>query len=96
MFDALSGVERQNAFAAALSFEDPASADRLATALRSQALPAPMRAAIEELVVTDRNVRIRFRPVAEVELTTRGSDHVAACVLGREWPAGAALMPSPP
>jgi oligopeptide/dipeptide ABC transporter ATP-binding protein len=83
MFDSLSGVSRESPFAAALAFEDPASAERLEAALRSEAVPAPMRAAMEAVSVDGREVRIRFHPVDEVALTQRGPDHVAACVLER-------------
>ena len=81
MFDALSGVERTSAFAADLVFGDTGSAERLAASLRSDAVPAPMRAALRDLVLEDRTVRIRFQEVDEVELTQRGPEHVAACVL---------------
>jgi len=81
VFDALSGVSRDSPFAAALSFADAGSAEQLASALRSEAVPAAMRLALEELSVREREVRIRFRPVEEVALTKRGPDHVAACVL---------------
>ena len=83
MFDTLAGVARESPFAATLTFEDRASAERLAAALRSDAVPAPMRAALDELAVQERTVRIRFHPVEEVQLTRRGPDHVAACVLDR-------------
>lgn len=81
MFDALSGVSRSSPFDAELNFADPASAERLAATLRSDAVPAPMRAALEDLLVRERNVRIRFQPVEEVALTSRGPGHDAACVL---------------
>ena len=83
LFDALSGVTRASPFEAGLAFDDAASAERLAAALRSDAVPPPMRAALEELSVHEREVRLRFREVAEVELTGRGPGHVAACVLER-------------
>jgi oligopeptide/dipeptide ABC transporter ATP-binding protein len=83
MFDALTGVERRSPFAADLAFDDSASAERLAAALRSDAVPPPMQAALEELAVHDRTVHVRFREVGEVVLTRRGPDHVAACVLDR-------------
>ena len=51
-------------------------------ACKSDAVPAAMRAAMPELAVRDRTVRIRFHQVGEVELTRRGPDHVAACVHG--------------
>jgi peptide/nickel transport system ATP-binding protein len=83
IFDALSGVSRDSAFSAVLTFEDQASAERLATALRSDAVPASMRGALEHLAVRDRRVEIRFQPVDEVSLTRQGADHEAACVLAR-------------
>ncbi|HEX2255968.1 MAG TPA: hypothetical protein VHG92_04550, partial [Afifellaceae bacterium] len=83
MFDALSGVARSSPFAADLAFADQASAERLAAALRSDAVPAAMRAAMEELTVRGGTVTVRFREVDEVELTERGPGHVAACVLDR-------------
>jgi oligopeptide/dipeptide ABC transporter ATP-binding protein len=86
MFDALAGVARESPFAATLTFEDQASADRLAAALRSDAIPAPMGAALDESAASGREVSIRFRPVEEVRLTRRGPDHVAACVLGHTSP----------
>ena len=96
MFDALSGVERESPFAAALAFEDEASAARLAAALRSEAVPAPMRAAMENVEVNGREARVRFRPVEEVALTERGPDHVAACVLERSSFSPARPIPSSP
>ncbi len=81
MFDALSGVTRTSPFEAELAFEDAESAARLAAALRSDAVPVSMRAAMEELAIHERAVRIRFAEVPEVALTTRGPDHLAACVL---------------
>jgi oligopeptide/dipeptide ABC transporter ATP-binding protein len=86
MFDALAGVARDSPFAATLTFENQASAERLAQALHSDAVPAPMRAALEEVAASGGDVRIRFRAVEEVQLTRRGPDHVAACVLGQVLP----------
>jgi oligopeptide/dipeptide ABC transporter ATP-binding protein len=83
MFDSLSGVSRESPFAATLTFEDHGAVQRLADALRSEAVPAPMRTALETLDADGRAVRIAFRPVEEVMLTRRGPDHVAACVLKR-------------
>jgi hypothetical protein len=40
-----------------------------------------MKSAIEQVTVNDRTVSIRFREVDEVQLTERGSDRQAACVL---------------
>lgn len=81
MFDRLTGIERQDAFTAALAFADDASAAHLAGTLRTEAVPAAMRQAMTELVHDGASVRIRFEPVPEVVLTPRGPDHVAACVL---------------
>ncbi len=92
MFDALSAVERESPFAARLAFSDDTSAERLAAALRSEAVPAPMRAATEELVVNGRTLQIRFQPVEEVLLRPRGPNHAAACVLERP----VARIPTPP
>ncbi len=83
MFDTLTGVERRSAFAADLVFGDAESAGRLAASRRSDAVPAPMQAALRELAVEGNAVRIGFREVEEVELTQRGPEHVAACVLAR-------------
>ncbi len=83
MFDALAGVSRENAFDAWLEFGDEASAQRLVAALRSDAVPAAMRTALEHLEVDHKRVRVQFTPVDEVLLTNRGPDHVAACVLDR-------------
>jgi hypothetical protein len=44
-------------------------------------VPASMRAALEDVTVSDQTVRVRFREVDPVELTPRGSDREAACVL---------------
>jgi peptide/nickel transport system ATP-binding protein len=81
MFDNLSSVARSSPFAADLVFSDEASAQRLAAALRSDAVPAAMQAAMEELTVDRGTVRVRFGEVDEVRLTARGPDHVAACIL---------------
>ncbi len=91
MFDRLSGVARSGPFAAELTFEDEASAARLAAALRSDAVPAAMRVALKELAPRGATVRLRFREVPEVRLTRRGPGHEAACVLDpRSLSAGAA------
>jgi hypothetical protein len=81
MFDALDGVERSSAFDASLRFSGEAAARNLADTLRSDAIPAAMQAALEEVSVRDTSVRVRFREVPEVQLTSRGPDHRAACVL---------------
>ena len=81
LFDALSAVRRASPFQADLTFDDEASARALADALRSDAVPAPMRAAMDEPALRGREVHIRFHEVGEVELTERGPGHVAACIL---------------
>ncbi len=81
VFDDLRGVTRANPFDAWLEFADESSAQSLATALRGESIPASMRAALEEMVVDDSRVRVRFAEVDEVPLTVRGTNHVAACVL---------------
>ena len=59
-------------FAATLAVRRQASAERLAAALRSDAVPAPMRAAMEDWRWRAATVRIRFREVDEVDLTRAG------------------------
>ncbi len=81
MFERLEGVERRSPFDADLRFDDAEAAGSLRDALSGPDVPASMRDAMEELTVTDRAVRIRFREVDEVELTDRGPGHEAACVL---------------
>ena len=81
MFDELAEVERGSAFDAALTFGSDDAARRLAAALRSDAVPQAMRDALERADVTGARVDVAFRPVDEVELTRRGPDHHAACVL---------------
>lgn len=82
-FDTLDGVTRESPFDAWLSFKDEAAAANLAEALRSDAIPASMQSAVEELTVDGARVRVRFAEVAEVPLTVRGADHAAACLLDR-------------
>ena len=86
VFDALSGVTRNDDFDAWLTFEEAAAADRLAATLDGDGIPASMRAALADLTVDGTQVRLRFTPADEVPLTVRGADHVAACVL--EGPRG--------
>jgi len=81
MFDKLSGVERKSAFDATLTFEDETSAQRLADGLQSDLVPAPMREATEALEVSGKSVRVRFREVAEINLTDRDNGRAAACIL---------------
>ncbi|MFT7148056.1 MAG: oligopeptide/dipeptide ABC transporter ATP-binding protein [Yoonia sp.] len=81
IFDKLAGVARNSAFDATLTFEDAVSAQRLGDALRSDLVPASMRAATEALEVTGKSARIRFREVPEIDLTDRGDGRAAACIL---------------
>ena len=81
VFDNLSGVSRSSAFSAVLTFSDAQSAEALVAALRSDAVPGPMRAALEGLSAKGSSVQLRFREVAPVMLTDRGTGHVAACLL---------------
>lgn len=81
LFEALSDVSRHSDFAGELAFEDEGSAQRLAQALRSDATPASMRSAMESLTVDGRMLKVRFKEVGEVQLSDRGPDHIAACVL---------------
>jgi oligopeptide/dipeptide ABC transporter ATP-binding protein len=81
LFDKLEGVERRSPFDADLRFDDGASSAGLATALKGDHVPESMKSAIEQVTVNERTVSIRFREVDEVQLTERGSDRQAACVL---------------
>lgn len=81
LFETLSDVSRHSDFAGELAFEDEDSAQRLAQALRSDATPASMRGAMESLTVDGRTLKVRFQEVGEVQLSDRGPDHIAACVL---------------
>ncbi|MDG1119128.1 MAG: ABC transporter ATP-binding protein [Flavimaricola sp.] len=81
LFESLSDVSRHSDFAGELAFEDEGSAERLAQALRSDATPASMRSAMESLTVDGRTLRVRFQEVGEVQLSDRGPDHIAACVI---------------
>ena len=81
MFDELAGVERRSTFDAALRFGSDEAARRLTAALRSDAVPQAMRDALERTDATGTRVDVAFRPVGDVELTPRGTDHHAACVL---------------
>lgn len=80
LFDRLEDVERRDAFEADLRFETEEAARTLASTFTTEA-PNPMRSALEKLEVDDRTVSIRFNTVPEVELTPRGPEHEAACVL---------------
>ena len=83
MFDALTGVTRDSDFDAWFMFDDAQDAGRLGEAVQSDAVPASMRTALQEVTVDGNRIRVQFTPVDPVELTERGPDHVAACVLER-------------
>ncbi len=80
LFDRLEDVERRSPFDAELRFESEQAARTLVSTFQNEA-PEPMRDALEDMTVEGRTVAIRFNPVPEVELTSRGTDHEAACVL---------------
>ena len=88
LFDSIEDVERADEFTGTLGFSDEGSAMALAQAIRTGPVPDAMRQALQELEVRDSKVHIRFQPVDEVQLTSRGPGHVAACVLDE--------LPSPP
>jgi len=81
LFDRLADVERRSAFDADLRFDDESSAAGLASALQADDVPGPMKAALDQVSVHGQTVSIRFREVPEVQLTQRGPDRQAACVL---------------
>lgn len=81
LFDQLAGVERRTAFDADLSFDTPAGAAALAAALKADSVPRAMQDAMEAVSVQEQTVSIRFREIDEVQLTERGSNRQAACVL---------------
>jgi oligopeptide/dipeptide ABC transporter ATP-binding protein len=83
MFNSLTDVIRQDEFTAQLVFSDESSAVALATALRSEKMPAAAREALLDVSTETTTVHVAFQPVPEVELTVRGPGHVAACVLDR-------------
>ena len=83
IFDALSDVTRESAFDAWFAFDAEADAARLGEAVVSDAVPASMQAALEEITVDGERIRLRFTPADPIELTDRGLGHVAACVLDR-------------
>lgn len=80
LFESLSDVARDDDFSGELVFDDDASALRLTQTLQSDTVPASMRDAMKLLKVEGRKVSVRFHPVDEVQLTKRGTDHIAACV----------------
>ncbi|MDH3301671.1 MAG: ATP-binding cassette domain-containing protein [Acidimicrobiia bacterium] len=84
MFDQLSGVTRRSAFDADLTFDDAASAERLAEALTdpgAATVPGAMIEAVESLSTRETTVSIRFREVPEVVLEDRGERRQVACLL---------------
>ncbi len=81
--NSLTGVTRESEFDAWFDFEKAEQAEALAAAIESDATPAAMRSALDGLTVDGARVRVRFEPVDEVQLTRRGLDHQAACVLDR-------------
>jgi oligopeptide/dipeptide ABC transporter ATP-binding protein len=81
LFDTLSAVTRSGPFAAELGFADPQSAHDLVAALHSDAVPAPLRAALQEVTAKGTSVYLRFHEVDPVVLSQRGPGHVAACIL---------------
>ena len=83
MFDALTGVTRDSEFDAWFTFDDTEDPGRLGQALQTDAVPTSMRTALEEATIDGNRIRLQFTPVDPVELTERGPDHVAACVLER-------------
>ena len=83
VFDSLSAVTRESPFDATLVFEEAEAAEALAAEIRGAAIPASMQAALRDLDVDGDRVRVRFEDVQPVQLTVRGAEHVAACVLER-------------
>jgi len=83
MFDALTGVTRDSEFDAWFTFDDTEDPGRLGQALQTDAVPTSMRTALEEATIDGNRIRLKFTPVDPVELTERGPDHLAACVLER-------------
>jgi oligopeptide/dipeptide ABC transporter ATP-binding protein len=83
LFNSLTDVTRKDEFTAQLVFSDESSAVALATALRSEKMPAAAREALLDVSTETTTVHVAFQPVPEVELTVRGPGHVAACVLDR-------------
>jgi oligopeptide/dipeptide ABC transporter ATP-binding protein len=77
----LTDVERQSNFDATLIFGDASAAEAVGDALRNGGVPAPMKAALEDISTDDTKVHIRFSTVEPVELEDIGSGHLTACVL---------------
>ena len=77
----LTDVERRSNFDATLVFADPAGADAVARAIGEGEMPAPMKAALDDISTDESKVNIRFVPVEPVELEDIGGGHLTACVL---------------
>lgn len=77
----LTDVERRSNFDATLVFSDEAAADAVGNAFNNGDVPAPMKAALEELSTADGKVKIRFGPVDPVELADIGDGHLTSCLL---------------
>ncbi|MPZ74368.1 MAG: ATP-binding cassette domain-containing protein [Nitriliruptorales bacterium] len=79
--DGLSGVSRQSAFSADLTFETEAQAAAFVAQLQAQETPEPLAAALTELRQTGTDVSVRFQPVVPVRLERVGPDQLSACLL---------------
>lgn len=79
--DTLSGVERHSDFEATLAFDDEASAAAVGSRLASDEVPAAMAAALAEVEVDLRQVRIRFTERQPMELQEVEDGHLSACIL---------------
>jgi oligopeptide/dipeptide ABC transporter ATP-binding protein len=81
LFDTLSDVRRDSAFAGDLVFDDEAGPARLAETLRSGKVSESLKSALRTAEAKGKTLRLAFDPVEEVTLTRRGPDHQAACLL---------------
>jgi oligopeptide/dipeptide ABC transporter ATP-binding protein len=77
----LTDVERRSNFDATLVFGDAAAAGAVGNAIQNGDVPAPMRAALNDLSIDETKVHIRFTPVEPVELEDIGDGHLTACLL---------------
>jgi oligopeptide/dipeptide ABC transporter ATP-binding protein len=77
----LADVERRSNFDATLVFGDAAAAGAVGDAIRNGDVPAPMKAALDDLSTDETRVHIRFTPVEPVELEDIGEGHLTACLL---------------
>jgi oligopeptide/dipeptide ABC transporter ATP-binding protein len=77
----LTDVERRSNFDATLVFGDAATAGAVGDAMRNGDMPAPMKAALDDVSTDETKVHIRFSPVEPVELEDIGGGHLTACVL---------------